>query len=97
MLDIPQNETKKIKADRVNLRLSSKLKQDLENFCNDKKINSTYADLPFEFRIAKIYAECKEVVKGIDIMDMRGIAMHQFLRNSNLLDEPLVAGPLRPS
>jgi len=40
MLDIPQKETKKIKADRVNLRLSGKLKQDLENFCSDKKINS---------------------------------------------------------
>jgi len=40
MLDIPQEETKKIKADRVNLRLKGKLKQDLENFCNDKKINS---------------------------------------------------------
>ena len=40
MLDIPQERTKNIKADRVNLRLSDKLKQDLENFCNDKKIKS---------------------------------------------------------
>ncbi len=41
MLDVTQQETvKRIKADRVNLRLSDKLKQDLENFCNDKKINS---------------------------------------------------------
>ena len=41
MLDVTLQETvKRIKADRVNLRLSDKLKQDLENFCNDKKINS---------------------------------------------------------
>jgi len=43
MLDVPQQETvKRIKADRVNLRLSDKLKQDLENFCNDKKNKLTF-------------------------------------------------------
>lgn len=40
MLDIPQEITKHSKGDRVNLRLSEKLKQDLEKFCNDKKIKS---------------------------------------------------------
>lgn len=40
MLDIPQQATKQSRGDRVNLRLSEKLKQDLEKFCDDKKIKS---------------------------------------------------------
>ena len=40
MLDIPQQATKQNLGNRVNLRLSEKLKQDLEKFCNDKKIKS---------------------------------------------------------
>ncbi|PCJ54733.1 MAG: mitomycin antibiotic biosynthesis protein [Planctomycetota bacterium] len=55
-------------------------------FFNKDKISSTFADLPFELRISKIYAECKEVVQEMDIMSMRGKAMHKFLSNSNLLD-----------
>lgn len=53
---------------------------------NAKKITSIYSHLPFEYRIAKIYSECREVVRDMDIMNFRGKAMHKFLSNANLLD-----------
>lgn len=52
----------------------------------EKKITSTYSNLDFPYRIAKIYGESREIVKDMDIMEFRGKAMHQFLSNSNLLD-----------
>lgn len=50
------------------------------------KISNLHEDAPFEKRIALIYAQCDEIMKGLDIMQMRGKEMFAFLRNKNLLD-----------
>ena len=50
------------------------------------KINDLHEDAPFDKRIALIFAQCDEIMGGMDIMNMRGKAMFAFLRNKNLLD-----------
>lgn len=66
--------------------INSYIDQKSNDLLKAKKITSNYSDLPFEYRITKIYSESQEIVKDMDIMDLRGKAMHQFLSNSNLLD-----------
>lgn len=41
---------------------------------------------PFETRFARLYAQSREIAQGMDIMQLRGRAMFEFLRNPNLLD-----------
>lgn len=50
------------------------------------KITDLCEDQPFEKRYAGIYAQCKEIVGGIDIMQLRGRLMFEFLHNENLLN-----------
>ena len=50
------------------------------------KIKDLHEGAPFDQRIALIFAQCDEIMQGIDIMHQRGKAMFAFLRNQNLLD-----------
>lgn len=62
----------------------------------ENKIGDLHEDKPFETRFALLYAQCKEISHGIDIMQMRGKAMFEFLRNDNLMDavEDLIGGEI---
>nr|CAA9253040.1 Phytanoyl-CoA dioxygenase [uncultured Armatimonadetes bacterium] len=40
----------------------------------------------FGHRIARLYAQSKEIANGMDVMQLRGPATFAFLRNDNLLD-----------
>lgn len=50
------------------------------------KITDIAADEPFERRFAVLYAQNPAIGDGMDIMQMRGPAMFNFLRNDNFLD-----------
>jgi phytanoyl-CoA hydroxylase len=50
------------------------------------KIEDLCEDEPFEKRYGSLFNQCKEMSKGIDIMQMRGPAMFRFLHNDNMLD-----------
>ena len=41
---------------------------------------------PFVSRYARLYKQCSDIGRGIDIMQMRAKAVFEFLRNDNLLD-----------
>jgi phytanoyl-CoA hydroxylase len=50
------------------------------------KIVDLCEELPFERRYAALYAQCSEIGRGFDIMQLRGEEMFRFLLNDNLLD-----------
>ena len=50
------------------------------------KISQSYADAPFNRRLALISRENTEIYPELDIMKLRGKASFDFLRNENLLD-----------
>ncbi len=50
------------------------------------KITDLAPDLPFDRRIARLFAQCPEIVQGMDIMDMRAPEVFAFIRNQHLLD-----------
>ena len=50
------------------------------------KIDDIHADAPFETRYGLIFKQSREINSGMDIMQLRGRAMFEFLRNKNLLD-----------
>lgn len=50
------------------------------------KITELHENEPFERRYAMLHAQCKEIGNQMDIMEYRGKAMFQFLKNGNLLD-----------
>jgi phytanoyl-CoA hydroxylase len=50
------------------------------------KITNLHEDAPFNQRIGLLFAQCAEVVNGIDIMQLRGQAMFEFLHNRKMLD-----------
>lgn len=50
------------------------------------KITDLCENEGFRTRMARLYAQSLEIAKGMDIMEMRGRAMFNFLRNDNLLD-----------
>ncbi len=50
------------------------------------KITNMYAEASFEQRLGLILKDSVEIGRGMDIMDMRGPAMFNFLGNDNLLD-----------
>ncbi|MBV9470297.1 MAG: phytanoyl-CoA dioxygenase family protein [Abitibacteriaceae bacterium] len=50
------------------------------------EITELYPNEPFETRFAKLYEQSPRIADGMDIMQMRGPAMFNFLRNDNLLD-----------
>ena len=58
------------------------------------KISQTYADEPFDRRLASICSENNEIYRELDIMHFRGRACFEFLANDNLLD--LVEGLVGP-
>jgi ectoine hydroxylase-related dioxygenase (phytanoyl-CoA dioxygenase family) len=53
---------------------------------DEGKITDLHEDVPFARRVALLYAQCPEICSGMDIMEMRGEATFNFLRNKNLLD-----------
>ncbi len=50
------------------------------------KIEHLYEDEPFEKRYGLLFKQSKEIGLGIDIMQLRGRAMFEFLHNDNLVD-----------
>ncbi|MFC4778788.1 phytanoyl-CoA dioxygenase family protein [Paenibacillus sp. GCM10023252] len=50
------------------------------------KITELHETESFERRYALLYAQCPEIGRAFDIMDILGEAMFEFLRNDNLLD-----------
>ncbi len=50
------------------------------------KVDELHAGEPFERRFGLLYKQCREIGKGIDIMQYRGRAIFEFLRNQNMLD-----------
>ena len=52
----------------------------------ENKIENLYEDEPFEKRYGLLFNQCKAMSKGMDIMQMCGPAMFEFLHNDNLLD-----------
>lgn len=50
------------------------------------KIDSLYEDEPFDKRFGKLLAQAGEIGSGLDIMQYRGKAIFEFMRNENLLD-----------
>ena len=50
------------------------------------KIEDLHADEPFERRYGLLFKQCREIGKGMDIMQHRGRALFEFLHNENLLD-----------
>ena len=50
------------------------------------KISELHEDAPFDQRIGLLFAQCQEIMQGLDIMQMRGPKTFEFLRNKNLLD-----------
>lgn len=50
------------------------------------KITVRHESEPFERRVAMLYAQTPDIVKGFDIMTVRGTAMFAFLHNAHLLD-----------
>lgn len=50
------------------------------------KIKDLHEDEPFEKRVESLFAQSAEILKGIDIYEMRGRAHFEFLHNRHLLD-----------
>ncbi|MCG9134389.1 phytanoyl-CoA dioxygenase family protein [Candidatus Poribacteria bacterium] len=50
------------------------------------KIEDLHEDEPFDKRFAKLLAQSGEMAGGLDIMNYRGKAIFEFLKNDNLLD-----------
>ncbi len=50
------------------------------------KIKELHENAPFDTRIALLFAQCEEIVGGIDIMHLRGKAAFAFLYNPKVLD-----------
>ena len=50
------------------------------------EIQDLHEDAPFETRYGHLFAQCREISRGYDIMHQRGPAMFEFLHNSTLLD-----------
>ena len=50
------------------------------------KIEDLCEDEPFETRYGRLFAQCREIGNGLDIMNYRGKAVFDFLHNKNLLD-----------
>lgn len=50
------------------------------------KIQDLCEDQPFEARFVSLYEQSRHIGKGLDIMELRGKAMFEFLKNDNLLD-----------
>lgn len=50
------------------------------------KITDLHTETPFERRVALFYAQTPEIIKGMDIMSVRGPASFAFLHNARLLD-----------
>lgn len=58
------------------------------------KISETYAEEPFDRRLARICNEDSSIYAELDIMHFRGLACFEFLANKNLLD--LIEGLVGP-
>lgn len=50
------------------------------------KIEDLCKNEPFETRYGRLFAQCREIGNGLDIMNYRGKAVFDFLHNKNLLD-----------
>nr|MBA2480855.1 phytanoyl-CoA dioxygenase family protein [Planctomycetota bacterium] len=50
------------------------------------KITDLAEDAPFDRRVARLFAQCPEIVEGMDIMHMRAPEVFEFIRNRHLLD-----------
>ncbi|NKB65685.1 MAG: mitomycin antibiotic biosynthesis protein [Candidatus Latescibacteria bacterium] len=50
------------------------------------KITDLHAHAPFDKRYGLLFAQCRDIGKGMDIMHYRGQAIFEFLGNQNLLD-----------
>lgn len=57
-----------------------------KQFQAEGKVKSLYADESFERRLAFLAAESLEIAAGLDIMQMRGKATFNFLKNPKILD-----------
>ena len=53
---------------------------------NEGKVSSLYADEPFTRRLLYLAKETSEVAAGLDIMQARGEATFNFLKNPKILD-----------
>ncbi|MBX3011129.1 MAG: phytanoyl-CoA dioxygenase family protein [Caldilineaceae bacterium] len=50
------------------------------------KIQDLHEDAPFSQRYGRLFGQCQEIGKGMDIMFYRGQAIFEFLHNQHLLD-----------
>ncbi|NQU40243.1 MAG: phytanoyl-CoA dioxygenase family protein [Lentisphaerae bacterium] len=50
------------------------------------KLDNLCEGLDFGYRIVGLYAQCKEIVSGLDIMEMRSKSMFDFIHTERLLD-----------
>ena len=53
---------------------------------SEGKLTDLFEDEPFITRYARLYEQCKDIGRGIDIMQMRAKGMFDFLGNERLLD-----------
>ena len=53
---------------------------------SEGKIQDLAEEADFNHRFARLYAQSREMAKGLDIMEARGPAVFDFLRNPNLMD-----------
>lgn len=57
-----------------------------EKLRSEGKLTSTYSELPFERRFARLALEAPPVTEGLDIMQVRSQPLFNFLSNPKLLD-----------
>ena len=57
-----------------------------EKLHTDGKVNATHADKPFTERLLHLAADAPEVTANLDIMQARGEATFNFLKNPKILD-----------
>lgn len=50
------------------------------------KISELHADAPFDRRVALLYAQSRDILNGMDLMEARLPEAFEFMKNDNLLD-----------
>jgi phytanoyl-CoA hydroxylase len=66
--------------------LSAFIDQRARQLKAEGKIEDLHEDAPFETRYGLIFGQSREINQGMDIMQLRGKAMFDFLCNKNMLD-----------
>ncbi len=69
----------------VQLELEEFIGRRARELHGEGKITDLFEAEPFDRRAWKLHEQCPQITGGIDIMQMRGEAMFEFLRNPNLM------------